>query len=200
MEKTKVEKKQEKENSKISNQPEQITLTPYTGVYMIVTLIAAATAMLSMIMLAKPAFYFLQDMIGTAMDDIFYDLFSEIIYFEIGEAQVYGIYIMIAVLSLGTAVLTMIGLMKAMKPDNKPALVLNVVSVICAIAAIISFICEGKHLYKFVDTFGVANEPIFGVYKVLYILLICNIVAMVINALMNFIVYKRWSKTGRTSN
>lgn len=194
--------------TKAKYEPEQLNLTPYTAIYMLATLVAAATVMLSMVMLAKPEIYFLESMIGTGMDNgdiggTFYLHFSIKIYEIVGKGQVYGAYISVAVLSLVTLVLTMIGMSRATKPDRKPLVILDIIATICALAAILLFIFEGRHLYDFMlkDELGgmIACEPIWGVYRILYVLLVCNVIFVIANVVMGTIALKRWNKTGTTT-
>ena len=111
--------------------PEQVKLTMYTLVAMIVTFISAAVVAVAMVVYAKPVQYVLEVTIGTcfgsATNDYTLEAVEQLMYENEPNLKIYELYLGVAILLAVGAIATLIAMIKAVNEYNKPSVALTIV-------------------------------------------------------------------------
>ncbi len=194
-----------KETNKVTNnkpeyvQPEQINFTMYTFVTMIVTLVCTAFAIITMVLNGKPVYYFLEGMVGDSLNFYSYEMAELLLYDIVDEGKVNGLFLALAALGILTAIISIVGLVRAMNQYAKPMIIPNIIGLISAIGALV--------LYFYIDDFMYENllkvvsiaDPRTGLYDFILVTAIINIIAMIAGIVAAVSGLKRWKETGKTS-
>lgn len=179
--------------------PEQVNLTMYTLVAMIVTFISAAVVAIAMVVYAKPVIYVLESTVGKTFNTYSHEAVEQLMFEDNPDLPIYGLYLGVAALVAVVAIVTLIGMVRAVNEFNKPNLVLTFVGLVFAIGALVLFLYSDDYTKDVIRTYEFQEDPIFNVYSLYLPFLITNIVAMVCNIFATANGLKRWKKTGRTS-
>lgn len=179
--------------------PEQVTLTMYTLIAMIVTFITAAVTAVAMFVYAKPIIHLLKVTVGETLNEYSYEAVEQVIMENYPSFAVYEMYLGVAALVALGAVLMVVCLIKAVNEYNKPNIIVGIVSVLFAVGALVLFIYADNETRAKIAELEIPERPEFGIYSVYLPLLITNIVALICNVFSSLAGLKRWKKTGRTS-
>lgn len=179
--------------------PEQVKLTMYTMISMIVTFISAAVTAVAMVVYAKPVLYVLGVTVGDTFNDYSLEAIEQLMFEDNPDLKVYGLYLAVAGLVAVGAVVTLIGMIKAVNEFNKPNIVLTTVGLLFAVGAFVMFLYADDYTKDAIRSYGFPESPVFNIYSLYMPFLITNIVAMVCNIIATLTGLKRWKKTGRTS-
>lgn len=180
-----------------SAQDGQIVMNFYSAMAMIATLVAAATAALSLIVHGKATFYAMQQVFGDKDYDIF--VLADALSDE-GENQVFERLstIMLIVLII-CAILVLIQLVRAMDPAKKPQIFIGVIATALAIAAMVLFFVAGQEVEGMADRLSnLQRNTQYGLYFAYFVMIIVNTVTMVINVIASVWGSKKYKKTGKT--
>ncbi len=195
----KITEKQEKQPVKKPVGPEQVKLTMYTLIYMIVTFISAGVTAVAMMVYAKPINHVLSVTVGNTINDYSYEAAEMVLFENYPDMPIYGLYLGIAALVAVGAVLLVVGLIGAVNEYNKPKLAISIFALVVAVVALILFIYADDYTKEKVRTLNIPEQPRFGIYSLYMPLLITNIVGVIVNIFSTINGLKRWKKTGRTS-
>ena len=179
--------------------PEQVKLTMYTLVSMLVTFISAGVTAVAMVVYAKPVIYVLETTVGATFNDYSLEAVEQLLFEDNPNFPVYGLYLAVAALVAIGAVVTLLGMIKAVDEFNKPNIVLTIIGLVFAVGALIMFLYADDYTKDAIRAYGFQEQPMFNIYSLYLPLLITNIVAMVCNILATANGLSRWKKTGRTS-
>ncbi len=200
IQKTKETKdKETKANKPEYVQPEQINITMYTLVTMIVTLVNTAFAIVTMVLNGRPVYYFLEGMVGDSLNFYSYEMAELLLYEIVDEGKVNGLFLGMAAFGIITAIVSIVGLVRAMNPETKPMVLPYVISLVSAIAVIPLYFYTDDFLYENLLKVVVVNEPRVGLYDFVLITAIVNIVAVIAGIVAALSGLKRWKETGRTN-
>lgn len=199
--KTKVESQKEAKKSEAVKHvgPEQVKLTMYTLIAMIVAFISAGVTLVAMFVYAKPLIHLQKVTIGKTLNEYSYEAVEQVIMEDNPSFAVYEMYLGVAALVAIGAIFMVVCLIKAVNEYNKPNVIVGVLSVLCAIGALVLFIYVDSEARAKIAELAIPEMPEFGIYSLYLPLLITNIVALFCNVLSTLICLKRWKKTGRTS-
>ena len=194
------EKKPEvKTPEKKSVGPEQVKLTMYTLIYMVVTFISGCVTVVAMVVYAKPISNVLKVTVGSTINDYSYEAVEQVLFEDYPDMPIYGLYLGIALLVAASAVVTVIGLIRAVDEYNKPGIITTILGFVFAVGAFALFIYENDYTIEKIRLLAIPENPQFGIYKLYFPFLIANIVGMLCNIISTIIGLARWKKTGKTS-
>lgn len=200
-----VEKKSQADNQSSSEQ-----LSFYTGASMIQVLVSAATAIIAMLIWAKPVFYIL-DTIFSKQYGEYNEMFqmdnvevAEIIYFEgTSTEKIVEILVLIGALLLVVGALSqLVIVVRAVNPKMKPWLACNIIGIVTAVAGVCLYAVACFEVMVFIDSNLVlaemTKEPYFNLYVGCYIAMAVNIIGAVVNTFASVSGLKKWKKNGVT--
>lgn len=179
--------------------PEQVKLTMYTLVSMVVTFISAAVVAVSMVIYAKPVIYVLEVTVGDTFNAYSLEAVEQLMYENDPNLKIYGLYLGVAALLAVAAIATLVGMVKAVNEFNKPSIALTIVGLVFAVGALGLFLYADDYTKDAIRQYGYDESPMFNIYSLYLPFLITNIVAMLCNIIATANGLKRWKKTGRTS-
>lgn len=188
-----------KEPEKKTVGPEQVKLTMYTLVAMIVTFISAGVVAMAMIVYAKPIIYVLETTVGSTFNTYSHEAVEQLMFENNPDLPIYGLYLGVAGLVAVVAVVTLVGMIRAVNEFNKPNIVLAIIGLVFSVGGLVLFLYADDYTKDIIKSYGFQEEPMFNIYSLYLPLLITNICAMVCNIIATANGLKRWKKTGRTS-
>ncbi len=200
-----VAKKEEAENAKVKAPevkhvgPEQVKLTMYTLIAMLVTFISAGVTAVAMVVYAKPVTYVLETTVGTTFNTYSIEAVEQLLFEDNPELKTYELYLGVAALIAIGAVASLIGMIKAVNEFNKPSIAIAIVSLVFAVGALALFLYADDYTKDAIRSYGFDENPMFNIYTLYLPFLITNIVATVCNIATTAGGLKRWKETGRTS-
>ncbi len=196
VEEEKVEKPQP---TKPVAQPEQINLTMYTLVYMVVTFLSTGIAAFAMAMYGSPAKYLIESYVGEGLNELSREMLRLYLIDDLGEGKMNGLYLGVGIILIIGALAMLIGMIGAVNDRNEPIIALNIIGVVTAVAALVLYFYADDYIKDGIGRYKIDRMPEFGVYSLYLPFLIGNIVLMVINTISSVSGLKRWKKTGKTS-
>ncbi len=196
---SKTENNEEIKQVKRTDGAEQIKLTMYTIVSMLVTLISAGVTIVAMVIYAKPVIYVIEVTVGKTFNTYSHEALEQLMYENDPDLAIYGLYLAVALLVVASAVVTLIGMIKATNEYNKPNVILTIVGLVCAAAALVVYFYADDYTKDAIRAYGFPEVPMFNIYSVYMPLLITNVAAMACNILATASGLSRWKKTGKTS-
>lgn len=195
----KEEKVEKPQPSKPVNQPEQINLTMYTLVYMIVTFLSTGLAAFAMAMYGNPAKYLIKSYIGEGLDEFSREMLRLYLIDDLGGGKMNGLYLGVGIILIIGALAMLVGMIGAVNDRNEPIIALNIIGVVTAVAALILYMYADNYIKDGIIKYEIDRMPEFGAYSLYLPFLIANIVLMVINTISSVNGLNRWKKTGKTS-
>lgn len=196
VEEEKVEKPQP---TKPVAQPEQINLTMYTLVYMVVTFLSTGIAAFAMAMYGSPAKYLIESYVGEGLNELSREMLRLYLIDDLGEGKMNGLYLGVGIILIIGALAMLIGMIGAVNDRNEPIIALNIIGVVTAVAALVLYFYADDYIKDGIGRYKIDRMPEFGVYSLYLPFLIGNIVLMVVNTISSVSGLKRWKKTGKTS-
>jgi len=109
--------------------PEQVNLTLYTVIAMVVTFISAGVTAVAMVVYAKPVIYILETTVGSTFNDYSLEAVEQLMYEDNPDLPIYGLYLGIAALVAVGAVVTLLAMIRAVNEFNKPNIALTIASI-----------------------------------------------------------------------
>lgn len=195
----KEERVEKSQPSKLVNQPEQINLTMYTLVYMVVTFLSTGLAAFAMAMYGNPAKYLIKSYVGEGLDEFSREMLRLYLIDDLGEGKMNGLYLGVGIILIIGALAMLVGMIGAVNDKNEPIVALNVIGVITAIAALVLYLYADNYIKDGIIKYEIDRMPEFGAYSLYLPFLIANIVLMIINTISSINGLNRWKKTGKTS-
>ena len=189
------------------NQSEKLSM--YTGVSMVQVLVAAASAVLGMLVWARPVFYTLQTLFNTGYgryDETFQMNtieFMDIMYFDETDTKksVEMITLIGALLLVCCAITQLIIVVRSINPKLKPWIVCNIIGVVTAVAAVILFVAAYIDVNNFISSSDILaameKKPYFNLYIGCCVAMGVNIIGVVVNTFASVKGLKQWKKNGR---
>ena len=189
------------------NQSEKLSM--YTGVSMVQVLVAAASAVLGMLVWARPVFYILQMLFNTGYgryDETFQMNtmeFMDIMYFDETDTKkrVEMLTLIGALLLVCCAITQLIIVVRSINPKLKPWIVCNIIGVVTAVAAVILFVAAYIDVNNFISSSDILaameKKPYFNLYIGCCVAMGVNIIGVVVNTFASVKGLKQWKKNGR---
>lgn len=189
------------------NQSEKLSM--YTGVSMVQVLVAAASAVLGMLVWARPVFYILQMLFNTGYgryDETFQMNtieFMDIMYFDETDTKkrVEMLTLIGALLLVCCAITQLIIVVRSINPKLKPWIVCNIIGVVTAVAAVILFAAAYIDVNNFISSSDILaameKKPYFNLYIGCCVAMGVNIIGVVVNTFASVKGLKQWKKNGR---
>ena len=189
------------------NQSEKLSM--YTGVSMVQVLVAAASAVLGMLVWARPVFYILQMLFNTGYgryDETFQMNtieFMDIMYFDETDTKkrVEMLTLIGALLLVCCAITQLIIVVRSINPKLKPWIVCNIIGVVTAVAAVILFVAAYIDVNNFISSSDILaameKKPYFNLYIGCRVAMGVNIIGVVVNTFASVKGLKQWKKNGR---
>ena len=189
------------------NQSEKLSM--YTGVSMVQVLVAAASAVLGMLVWARPVFYILQMLFNTGYgryDETFQMNtieFMDIMYFDETDTKkrVEMLTLIGALLLACCAITQLIIVVRSINPKLKPWIVCNIIGVVTAVAAVILFVAAYIDVNNFISSSDILaameKKPYFNLYIGCCVAMGVNIIGVVVNTFASVKGLKQWKKNGR---
>lgn len=189
------------------NQSEKLSM--YTGVSMVQVLVAAASAVLGMLVWARPVFYILQMLFNTGYgryDETFQMNtieFMDIMYFDETDTKkrVEMLTLIGALLLVCCAITQLIIVVRSINPKLKPWIVCNIIGVVTAVAAVVLFVAAYIDVNNFISSSDILaameKKPYFNLYIGCCLAMGVNIIGVVVNTFASVKGLKQWKKNGR---
>lgn len=189
------------------NQSEKLSM--YTGVSMVQVLVAAASAVLGMLVWARPVFYILQMLFNTGYgryDETFQMNtieFMDIMYFDETDTKkrVEILTLIGALLLVCCAITQLIIVVRSINPKLKPWIVCNIIGVVTAVAAVVLFVAAYIDVNNFISSSDILaameKKPYFNLYIGCCVAMGVNIIGVVVNTFASVKGLKQWKKNGR---
>lgn len=189
------------------NQSEKLSM--YTGVSMVQVLVAAASAVLGMLVWARPVFYILQMLFNTGYgryDETFQMNtieFMDIMYFDETDTKkrVEMLTLIGALLLVCCAITQLIIVVRSINPKLKPWIVCNIIGVVTAVAAVVLFVAAYIDVNIFISSSDILaameKKPYFNLYIGCCVAMGVNIIGVVVNTFASVKGLKQWKKNGR---
>ncbi len=193
------EKVEKPQPTKPVAQPEQINLTMYTLVYMVVTFLSTGIAAFAMAMYGSPAKYLIESYVGEGLNELSREMLRLYLIDDLGEGKMNGLYLGVGIILIIGALAMLIGMIGAVNDRNEPIIALNIIGVVTAVAALVLYFYADDYIKDGIGRYKIDRMPEFGVYSLYLPFLIGNIVLMVVNTISSVSGLKRWKKTGKTS-
>lgn len=189
------------------NQSEKLSM--YTGVSMVQVLVAATSAVLGMLVWARPVFYILQMLFNTGYgryDETFQMNtieFMDIMYFDETDTKkrVEVLTLIGALLLVCCAITQLIIVVRSINPKLKPWIVCNIIGVVTAVAAVVLFVVAYIDVNNFISISDILaameKKPYFNLYIGCCVAMGVNIIGVVVNTFASVKGLKQWKKNGR---
>ena len=173
-------------------------LTAYTVVAMLASLIAAGATALAMVVLAKPVYYAAEAYFGDSLDSVYFDMMAQLMADNEYDKLFIGLLSGAAVALAIAAIISLVGVVKAINPDNKPAVIMSVVSFVLAGIAIGLYIGATIYMNDKMGQIGFEKQSVFSLYTGYFAALIANAVILLCNIFAALSGKSRWKKDGKT--
>ena len=200
------EKQKEKQKEKQYIQTEQdVKLTFYSASAMIAVLVAAVTTVLSMVILAKPAYYVLESRAGGSNDELSLTLMEDYVFRGANADKLFGTSIAISALCAIATILTIVVIIRALDPLKKPSMLFAGSAFVADLAALIVYISSRISSFRIVDEYFadmpddiIEATPKTGMYDYCFAAVIINAVVLIIMVIGVGTGRMKWDKNGKT--
>ncbi len=196
-----AEKKPEPKPVEAKNaQPETATdvkMNFYSGMSMIMTIMAAASAVVAMIVAARGFYYILQTLYDETQTDIVL-LSDNLVAADFSPSIRIFLYVM-GLLMAVQVVLSLVGTVTAINPKKKPLFPISVAMTILAVATLVLYLIGHSKTGDIANMFSrVEMHKQIGLYTIYLYVLIANLVCAVVNLFGQMYGLKLYKKTGST--
>ena len=211
MSKSKKERQQEKKELRQAQekakpveaknaQPEtaaDVKMNFYSGMSMIMTIMAAASAVVAMIVAARGFYYILQTLYDETQTDIVL-LSDNLVAADFSPSIRIFLYVM-GLLMAVQVVLSLVGTVTAINPKKKPLFPISVAMTVLAVAALVLYLVGHAKTGDIANMFSrVEMHKQIGLYTIYLYVLIANLVCAVVNLFGQMYGLKLYKKTGST--
>ncbi len=196
-----AEKKPEPKPVEAKNaQPEiaaDVKMNFYSGMSMIMTIMAAASAVVAMIVAARGFYYILQTLYDETQTDIVL-LSDNLVAADFSPSIRIFLYVM-GLLMAVQVVLSLVGTVTAINPKKKPLFPISVAMTILAVATLVLYLIGHSKTGDIANMFSrVEMHKQIGLYTIYLYVLIANLVCAVVNLFGQMYGLKLYKKTGST--
>ena len=196
-----AEKKPEPKPVESKNaQPEtaaDVKMNFYSGMSMIMTIMAAASAVVAMIVAARGFYYILQTLYDETQTDIV--LLSDNLVAADFSPSIRIFLYMMGLLMAVQVVLSLVGTVTAINPKKKPLFPISVAMTVLAVAALVLYLVGHAKTGDIANMFSrVEMHKQIGLYTIYLYVLIANLVCAVVNLFGQMYGLKLYKKTGST--
>ena len=196
-----AEKKPEPKPVESKNaQPEtaaDVKMNFYSGMSMIMTIMAAASAVVAMIVAARGFYYILQTLYDETQTDIVL-LSDNLVAADVSPSIRIFLYMM-GLLMAVQVVLSLVGTVTAINPKKKPLFPISVAMTVLAVAALVLYLVGHAKTGDIANMFSrVEMHKQIGLYTIYLYVLIANLVCAVVNLFGQMYGLKLYKKTGST--
>ena len=196
-----AEKKPEPKPVEAQNaQPEtaaDVKMNFYSGMSMIMTIMAAASAVVAMIVAARGFYYILQTLYDETQTDIVL-LSDNLVAADFSPSIRIFLYVM-GLLMAVQVVLSLVGTVTAINPKKKPLFPISVAMTILAVATLVLYLIGHSKTGDIANMFSrVEMHKQIGLYTIYLYVLIANLVCAVVNLFGQMYGLKLYKKTGST--
>ena len=196
-----AEKKPEPKSVEAKNaQPEtaaDVKMNFYSGMSMIMTIMAAASAVVAMIVAARGFYYILQTLYDETQTDIVL-LSDNLVAADFSPSIRIFLYVM-GLLMAVQVVLSLVGTVTAINPKKKPLFPISVAMTVLAVAALVLYLVGNAKTGDIANMFSrVEMHKQIGLYTIYLYVLIANLVCAVVNLFGQMYGLKLYKKTGST--
>ena len=196
-----AEKKPEPKSVEVKKaQPEtaaDVKMNFYSGMSMIMTIMAAASAVVAMIVAARGFYYILQTLYDETQTDIVL-LSDNLVAADFSPSIRIFLYVM-GLLMAVQVVLSLVGTVTAINPKKKPLFPISVAMTILAVATLVLYLIGHSKTGDIANMFSrVEMHKQIGLYTIYLYVLIANLVCAVVNLFGQMYGLKLYKKTGST--
>lgn len=181
-------------------QPEtaaDVKMNFYSGMSMIMTIMAAASAVVAMIVAARGFYYILQTLYDETQTDIVL-LSDNLVAADFSPSIRIFLYVM-GLLMAVQVVLSLVGTVTAINPKKKPLFPISVAMTILAVATLVLYLIGHSKTGDIANMFSrVEMHKQIGLYTIYLYVLIANLVCAVVNLFGQMYGLKLYKKTGST--
>ena len=181
-------------------QPEtaaDVKMNFYSGMSMIMTIMAAASAVVAMIVAARGFYYILQTLYDETQTDIVL-LSDNLVAADFSPSIRIFLYVM-GLLMAVQVVLSLVGTVTAINPKKKPLFPISVAMTVLAVAALVLYLVGHAKTGDIANMFSrVEMHKQIGLYTIYLYVLIANLVCAVVNLFGQMYGLKLYKKTGST--
>jgi len=181
-------------------QPEAATdvkMNFYSGMSMVMTIMAAASAVVAMIVAARGFYYILQTLYDETQTDIVL-LSDNLVAADFSPSIRIFLYVM-GLLMAVQVVLSLVGTVTAINPKKKPLFPISVAMTVLAVAALVLYLVGHAKTGDIANMFSrVETHKQMGLYTIYLYVLIANLVCAVVNLFGQMYGLKLYKKTGST--
>lgn len=169
----------------------------YSGMSMVMTIMAAASAVVAMIVAARGFYYILQTLYDETQTDIVL-LSDNLIAADFSPSIRIFLYVM-GLLMAVQVVLSLVGTVTAINPKKKPLLPLAVAMTVLAVATLVLYLVGHSQAGDIANMFArVETHKHMGLYTIYLYVLIANLACAVVNLFGQMYGLKLYKKTGKT--
>ncbi len=169
----------------------------YSGMSMIMTIMAAASAVVAMIVAARGFYYILQTLYDETQTDIVL-LSDNLVAADFSPSIRIFLYVM-GLLMAVQVVLSLVGTVTAINPKKKPLFPISVAMTVLAVAALVLYLVGHAKTGDIANMFSrVEMHKQIGLYTIYLYVLIANLVCAVVNLFGQMYGLKLYKKTGST--
>lgn len=181
-------------------QPEtaaDVKMNFYSGMSMVMTIMAAASAVVAMIVAARGFYYILQTLYDETQTDIVL-LSDNLVAADFSPSIRIFLYVM-GLLMAVQVVLSLVGTVTAINPKKKPLFPISVAMTILAVATLVLYLIGHSKTGDIANMFSrVEMHKQIGLYTIYLYVLIANLVCAVVNLFGQMYGLKLYKKTGST--
>ncbi len=169
----------------------------YSGMSMVMTIMAAASAVVAMIVAARGFYYILQTLYDETQTDIVL-LSDNLVAADFSPSIRIFLYVM-GLLMAVQVVLSLVGTVTAINPKKKPLFPISVAMTVLAVAALVLYLVGHAKTGDIANMFSrVETHKQMGLYTIYLYVLIANVVCAVVNLFGQMYGLKLYKKTGST--
>lgn len=181
-------------------QPEDATdvkMNFYSGMSMVMTIMAATSAVVAMIVAARGFYYILQTLYDETQTDIVL-LSDNLLAVNFSPSLRIFLYVMGLLMAM-QVVLSLVGTVTAINPKKKPLFPISVVMTVLAVATLVLYLVGNSKTEGIVNMFSrIETHKHMGLYTIYLYVLIANLVCAVVNLFGQMYGLKLYKKTGST--
>ena len=169
----------------------------YSGMSMVMTIMAAASAVVAMVVATRGFYYILQTLYDETQTDIVL-LSDNLVAANFSPSIRIFLYVMGLLLAV-QVVLSLVSTITAINPKKKPLFSISVAMTVLAVAALVLYLVGHAKTGDIANMFSrVEMHKRMGLYTVYLYVLIANLVCAVVNLFGQIYGLKLYKKTGRT--
>lgn len=193
----KPEPKQVEEKKEQSKADADVKMNFYSGMSMVMTIMAAASAVVAMIVAARGFYYILQTLYDETQTDIVL-LSDNLIAADFSPSIRIFLYVM-GLLMAVQVVLSLVGTVTAINPKKKPIFPISVAMTSLAVATLVLYMIGHSKIGDIANMFSrVETHKQIGLYTIYLYVLIANLFCTVVNLFGQMYGLKLYKKTGST--